>query len=84
MDTAALDFRKLAKLKRSHAAYVGDLLVGFDSEEAPMDADVGEFVHQAGIGLLPWTTIATGWPDPNRQGCRVRCWFWYRHVAPNQ
>ena len=79
--TAPLDLKKLETLTRRDAAYVGMLLVGFDSDTAPMDADVAELVRLAGLEMQPWTTVSTGWPDPHRPGCRVRCWLWHRAVT---
>ncbi|HEY3318943.1 MAG TPA: hypothetical protein VGP72_00500 [Planctomycetota bacterium] len=78
--TVPLDLQKLARLTRADASYVGMLLVGFDSSEAPMDADVAQLVQLARLGIEPWTAVATGWLDTYRPGQRVRVWFWYRGV----
>lgn len=78
--TVPLDLEKLARLSQTDAAYVGMLLVGFDSDAAPMDGDVAQLVELARLGLHPWTTAATAWVDPQRPGQRVRCWFWCRPV----
>jgi hypothetical protein len=76
--TVPLDIKKLERLPRTEAAFVGVLLIGFDSDEAPMDADAAELIAAAGLGLEPWSTAATGWRDSHRTGGRVRCWFWYK------
>jgi len=53
MHTVPQDLQKLARLGKDQAAFIGMLLVGFDSEEAPMDADVVELVALARLGLHP-------------------------------
>ena len=78
--TAALDLEKLGTLNAPVASQVGLLLVGFDSQEAPMDGDVHELVRLAELDVEPWTATLTGWPDAARPGQRVRCWFWLRPV----
>lgn len=79
--TVPLDMQKLARLSKDEATFVGVLLIGFDSDEAPMDQDVAELVALAQLGLHPWMTAGTGWPDQYRPGCRVRCWMWYRETS---
>ena len=74
--TAALDIQKVAEA--TTATWIGFLLVGFDSDERPMDEDVMRLARLAGIDRLPWYCITSGWPDPYRPGERVRCWFWFR------
>ncbi len=72
---------KLAGLEPSDAAFVAILLVGFDSFEQPMDADIDKLRSLSGLGAEPWTEIAKEWPDRYREGERVRCWLWFREVC---
>ena len=71
--TVPLDLKKLSRLSKTDAAFVGVLLVGFDSDAAPMDADVAELVMLAGLDAEPWKSAANDWQDFYRPGCRVRC-----------
>ena len=79
--TVPLDLQKLSRLSTNHADHVALLLVGFDSVESPMDDDVSELMRLAGLNLMPWTTVSTGWPDQRRLGERVRCWCFHRAVT---
>jgi len=78
--TVPLDLQKLYSLRRPEADYIGFLLLGFDSEDAPMDADVEELVRLAGLRRSPWTQATTGWQDRYRPRCRVLAWLWQRPV----
>jgi hypothetical protein len=80
--TVPLDLEKLASLRPDDADYVGMLLIGFDAAGAPMEQDVAKLENLAGLRHEPWRIESTDWPDPHRGGQHVRCWFWYRAVAP--
>lgn len=77
-DSTATDIDKLAALDQNHAAYVGLLLVGFEYAHSPMDDEVEKFKKRKGLGGDPWREWKDDWPDPWRQGHRVRCWLWIR------
>ena len=79
--TAALDLRKLSVLRRPHADFIGLLLLGFDADNSPMDADVEWLVDLAGLSHEPWSNSATGWSDPYRPSCGVKAWLWHRPVT---
>ena len=76
--TVPLDLKKLTTLHTPDAHRVGMLLIGFDTEEAPMDPDVAELADLASLNRLPWRAAAASWADRHREGCRVRCWLWQR------
>jgi hypothetical protein len=80
--TAALDLQKLARLKPPIADAVALLLIGFDSDARPMDVDVQRLVELSGIGSAPWLGTSTTWSDRYRPGQRIRCWAWWRDLAP--
>jgi hypothetical protein len=79
--TVPLDMEKLAGLSPEDASFVAILLVGFDSAEHPMDADIDKLRTLSGLGAAPWTEIAEEWPDPHRDGECVHCWLWLREVV---
>lgn len=77
--TAALDIVKLTRLTKVDADYVGLLLIGFERQDNPMDAEVDVLVKGAGLGA--WSRTEAGWPDAHRAGERVRCSLWVKRVA---
>ena len=76
LHSAAGDFLRLIELAPA-SAYLGVLLIGFDSTDAPMDKDVGKMESQA---------VGAGWSRGNPQTwkdrrdptgrCQINCWFW--------
>ena len=76
--TVPLDLQKLAILEKPEADHVGLLLLGFDTNDAPMAADVADLVRLAGFDRTPWTAASDHWPDPHRTGGNVCCWLWSR------
>jgi len=79
--TVPIDLDRLKSIRSTDGSGVGCLLVGFDSDEAPMDQDVEELQRLAGLNRDPWMTSTTCWQDAYRPGCHVRLWFWHRGVA---
>ncbi len=79
--TAALDVRKLATIKPKDGSHVGLLLVGFDSQDAPMDHDVAELTRLSNLAGLTWRSWSKEWDDQRRPGERVRVWLW---IQPTQ
>lgn len=79
--TAALDLCKLSALRRPHADHIGLLLLGFDADSSPMDADVDRFVDLARLSDGPWSSCSASWSDCYRPGCGVKAWLWHRPVA---
>jgi hypothetical protein len=75
-----LDLEKLESLRRPAADYVAVLLLGFDSEESSMDADVTEMAALARLDQPPWTQATDGWLDRDRPGSQILCWLWWRAV----
>src|SRR5262249_24912447 len=74
--TVPLDIEKLLTLTARDARYLGILLIGFDSIEAPMDDDVEELTRLSRLGRSPWQTQSSGtWDDRGWPTCRVRYWF---------
>jgi hypothetical protein len=74
--TVPLDLEKLGRLPPADAAHVAALLIGFEADDDPMDADVAELVQLAELGQAPWTTHADRWPAHHQPGHSVRCWLW--------
>ena len=76
--SAAGDFVKLIDLAPA-SAYLGVLLIGFDSTDAPMNQDIENLEKQAvGVGWL--RDDPQRWKDrrdPTGR-CHINCWFW-RH-----
>lgn len=77
--TVPLDLAKLAALRPPEADLVGELLVGFETPEEPMDEDVASLVSLA--GLAAWQLQTDTWISPTVDGQRVRCWFWSREAG---
>jgi hypothetical protein len=73
--TAARDIVKLARLSPEVAPAVGLVLVGFDSDAKPCDADIGELARLAQLGR--WWHGSARWPDPNLPGQSVKVWGWF-------
>jgi hypothetical protein len=80
--TVPLDLERLKAVRQQDGSDIGCLLVGFDSNEAPMDADIEELQKLAGLSGKPWLRAMTHWPDPYRPDCNIRIWFWHRPVLP--
>jgi hypothetical protein len=74
--SVAQDFKKLVTLAPA-SAHLGALLIGFDSDSAPMEADVAKFETMYASG---WTANHVQWRDRRSTACRINCWFW--HHAP--
>jgi hypothetical protein len=73
--TAALDLEKLGRLGPSSADLVAFLLVGFDRPDAPLDADLAEFVGLAGLGRDPWSGATDSWTDVQQRGVHPHVWW---------
>jgi hypothetical protein len=74
--SAAGDFAKLVQLAPA-SAYLGLLLVGFDSTAAPMDLDVQNLERLAtSIGWV--CEEPSRWKDRRDPAgdCRINCWYW--------
>jgi len=78
--TVPIDLHRLKSIRPSDGSRVGCLLIGFDSNEFPMDADIQKLQRLAGLKRAPWKMASAEWPDALRPGCKVRVWFWHRPV----
>lgn len=76
--TAALDLAKLRDLQRPNAHAVALLVIGFDSSDSPMDADIAEFTELAGLAEPEWETSGDQWLDRRGPRLNVKCWLWIR------
>ena len=74
----ATDMERLASLSQPFAQHIGVLIVGFDSSQFPMDADVQELESRSELGRSPWRRFEKSWVDPHRDGCSVKCWLFLR------
>lgn len=79
--SAAQDIDKLRTLSPNDADFIGFLLLGFGSTEAPMHDDVTEFERLAGLHSIPWSGRSTTWADPYRENHRTSCWMWISSTA---
>ncbi len=70
------DLRKLSALRSPETNFVGQLLIGFESLDDPMDEDVETLRSLANLSAL--TESSDAWDSPTVPGQRVRCWFWYK------
>ena len=76
---AAHDFRKLERVTRVDAEWMGVLLIGFDSLKAPMDSAVKELEACEKLVERGWSMVATQkWTDRRNPLFRINCWFWTR------
>lgn len=82
--TAPQDLSKLHNLSPDSAQHAAFLLVGFDAVTDPMDDDVAELSRLSGLDHSPWVAAHDVWPDSNRPGERISCWFWHRTVAEGE
>lgn len=78
--TVPFDLVKLSGLRPPAADFVGELVVGFERPDDPMDDDIATLVSLA--GLSDWNTAYDSWMSPTVKGQRVRCWLWHRPSAP--
>ncbi len=70
------DLQRLSRLKPGDADYVGELLIGFERPDDPMDDDIRTLTQLA--GLEGWSACSGSWPSaivPNQQ---IRSWLWYK------
>ena len=74
--TVPFDLLKLSTLRSPETDFVGQLLIGFESPDDPMDEDVELLKNLA--NLSEWTESTDTWVSPTVPGQRVRCWFWHR------
>jgi hypothetical protein len=78
--TVPRDLAKLRKLAKPIADRVAYLLLGFDSETAPMLGDIDELVKLAGLDTAPWIGFSRSWQDVYRPGKRNHAWLWTADV----
>ncbi len=76
--TAPRDLEKLSWLAPADAAVVGFLLLGFDTRDAPMDADFADLGRLARLDAPPWRSWERDWDDPQGDEGRTRCRLWIR------
>jgi hypothetical protein len=74
--TVPLDLVKLSSLRLPEAAFVAELLIGFESPDDPMDEEIETLVSLS--GLSEWDKAYEAWMSQTVVGQRVRCWFWHR------
>lgn len=84
--TVPRDIEKLARLRPPHAQHQGLLLVGFESPDDTMDADVALLVRlarQRGLTDLEsdWQGHTDRWDSAHVANQTVRCWYWTRPTA---
>ena len=77
--TVPRDLEKLATLTGSDAAWVGEVVVGFDEAIDPMDGDIARLEELAGLGV--WEREFERWDDARRTGERVSVWTWWRAIG---
>jgi hypothetical protein len=78
--TVPYDLDRLKTVCAADGSSVGCLIVGFDSDEAPMDQDIEELQQLTAFNDDPWKMHTTKWADRYRPGCNVRLWFWHRDM----
>lgn len=74
--TVPFDLLKLSQLRHPETDFVGQLLIGFETPDDPMVADVD--VLRSLAGLSEWSESSDAWDSPSVPGQRVQCWFWRR------
>jgi hypothetical protein len=74
--TVPYDLLKLSQLRPPQVDYIGQLLIGFECPDDPMDSDVDQLIDLA--GLDDWESSYDQWSSPSVSGQRVRCWFWWK------
>ncbi len=62
--------------------FVGELLIGFDSVQSPMDAEIAELIERAGLNRHPWESYHLRWSNPNDSRYSFGCWLRVRPVLP--
>lgn len=74
--TVPFDLRRLSGLLPPETNCIGQLVVGFETLDDPMDADIETLRILA--GLSDWREASETWVPSAVSNQRVRCWFWYR------
>jgi hypothetical protein len=70
------DFDKLSKLTKQNADYVGELIIGFDNIDEPMDEDITKIIDIMDLKNNGWEIFGHEiWEDRNYRKCRYNCWF---------
>ena len=80
-NSAYRDITEKLPLVTNEADFVGELIIGFDSLEHPLDALVHRLVREAGVSGPDWMTFYSDWPNPQDSAYRVRTWLWCRAVG---
>lgn len=78
------DLTKLGRLSPDEASAVAALLIGFEADGDPMDADVQELVRLARLDASPWVEFSDRWAASHAVGHHVRCWLWARPVVMDE
>ncbi len=74
--TAQQDIMRLRELRRPEADYAGALLIGFDTIDSPMDAEVECLIEWLELVDEGWEVFGPNtWEDSNDSRCRINCWF---------
>jgi hypothetical protein len=78
--SAAKDVKKLQLLQPADAAYIGILLIDFDTESYSMDGEIEQLRELVGLRSPLWDETVDQWEDRYESGRRVRCWFWWQQT----
>jgi len=78
--TVPLDLKKLEAIDASHARWVCEVVVGFDTSDDAMDGDIEKLEALARFTPPKWARAHERWDDPYRVGHRVNVWAWWREV----
>jgi tetratricopeptide (TPR) repeat protein len=79
-NSAAHDIEKLSGLRKPHADYIGQLLIGFDEDSQLLERDVQDYCQAAGLSDEPWQVSSIRFPDEWRLDPYevIRAWFFWR------
>ncbi|GMV81249.1 MAG: hypothetical protein AMXMBFR7_24330 [Planctomycetota bacterium] len=77
------DFEKLARARLPAGDRRAVCLIGFDHEQAPMDAEVDSICRNACEAGFSWTLATrTNWPDRRNSAFRYGVWIWTLDEMP--
>jgi hypothetical protein len=79
---AAHDFDKLEHGGWDRNTWLGVLVIGFDTYEAPMGDMIQELIRKKDLVQRGWRLSAhQHWPDRKNEQFRIACWFWSRQAT---
>jgi hypothetical protein len=77
----AHDFEKLNRLTAEDGQYIGQLLIGFDSENNPMISTVLSVVEKLNLSSHGWQMLGPEtWADRNCSQYRFHIWFFCKQL----